>query len=181
MVVDDIATAYWDDKGGKIECKILLGSKLNFIGYSGRFAKVQLPDGTEYFIDKESISESTLPRNVDAVIEHLQHFLGLEYLWGGTSPYGFDCSGMIYRVARVHGYNLARDAKDQALQGEEVKVLERGDLVFFGSRKDITHVALYLGGGYIIHAVGSSGGNKVIISPLKDYADIMLTARRVFI
>ncbi|MDZ4166372.1 MAG: NlpC/P60 family protein [Coriobacteriia bacterium] len=96
---------------------------------------------------------------------------GVPYLWGGESPAGMDCSGLVLYVYRQHGVELPHYSGSQFLMGQKVAPagLQPGDAVFFGS--PIYHVGLYVGGGYFIHAPRT--GDFVKISPLaarKDYA-----------
>jgi Cell wall-associated hydrolases (invasion-associated proteins) len=93
-------------------------------------ARIVLPNGTECYMKRDRISLTYFESGVDSLIDHLNHFLGVEYLWGGTTPYGFDCSGLLYRVGRMHGYDLSRDSADQALQDVEVEEPQRGDMLF---------------------------------------------------
>jgi gamma-D-glutamyl-L-lysine dipeptidyl-peptidase len=87
-----------------------------------------------------------------------QKYLNTPYLWGGKTPFGIDCSGFTQMVFRICGYQLQRDAFQQARQGREVESINTakgGDLVFFvNSEKRIHHVGIYLGNGKIIHASG---------------------------
>jgi hypothetical protein len=177
VLVDDAERVYDEEK--RIECTLLLGSRTDLIGYEGDTAHIRLPNGTTGYVRAESVSTDSLERSAESVISHIQHFIGVGYLWGGTTPYGFDCSGLLYRVGKVHGYDLARDSSDQAFQGTEVKSPQRGDFVFIGQNGRVTHVALYIGNGEIIHAVGFSGGSMVAISELSDYADSVISYRRI--
>jgi len=178
MLVDDAERVYDEEK--RIECTLLLGSRVDLLGYVGNTAHIRLPNGTTGYVRAESVSTGSLERSAESVISHIYNFLGVGYLWGGTTPYGFDCSGLLYRVGKVHGYDLARDSSDQAFQGTEVKSPQRGDFVFIGQNSRVTHVALYLGKGEMIHAVGFSGGSMVTVSKLSDYADSVISYRRIF-
>ena len=94
------------------------------------------------------------------VIAVAKQFLGLPYLWGGTSARGFDCSGLTQFAFGIHGYALPRDADQQFASGTPVpdrSQLKPGDLVFFSTYKPgPSHVGIYIGGGRFIHA-GSDG------------------------
>ncbi|WP_050614525.1 C40 family peptidase [Bacillus testis] len=110
-------------------------------------------------------------------------FLGLPYLWGGTSGFGYDCSGFTYSICRANGKIIPRDAHDQAGQGKTVPLdrLEPGDLLFFAYEEGqgaIHHVAFYYGDGRIIHAPKT--GKTVEIIPLAgmEYERELCAARR---
>lgn len=83
-------------------------------------------------------------------------YLGTPYIWGGTSIWGIDCSGLIQQAFAVHGINLPRDAWQQAQNGHtytDPKQSKAGDLAFFtNDQHRITHVGLVLGNGQILHA-----------------------------
>ena len=99
-------------------------------------------------------------------------FLGLQYLWAGTSGFGYDCSGFTYSVYRAYGVGLSRDADQQAVHGTAVArtSLQPGDLVFFRSSSSgpIGHVGMYVGNGAMIDAPQT--GKAVRIEPVSGYA-----------
>lgn len=112
------------------------------------------------------LSAGIYPRQpVSVVTGYARQFLGVPYLWGGTSWEGIDCSGLVQLCYRMGGYMLPRDADQQhdflpqAVSRDE---MQEGDLIFFGS-KAITHVALALNGHEYIHAEGQNY-NRVVIS-----------------
>jgi cell wall-associated NlpC family hydrolase len=112
-----------------------------------------------------------LPRNAAAIVADARRFVGTPYLWGGTSAFGFDCSGLVHLVFKSHGVLVPRDADAQAASGRRVARgdLRAGDLVFYGVRH-VHHVALYLGAGKILEAPNSS--SRVRVGPMRwnDYA-----------
>ena len=97
-----------------------------------------------------------------AVVDFALQFEGNPYVYGGTSlTNGADCSGFVMSVFAQFGYSLPRVAADQYNQSakKSVEDLEPGDLIFYGS--GISHVALYIGNGQIIHASTSASGIKI--------------------
>lgn len=100
-----------------------------------------------------------------AIVAEAGRFLGLPYLWAGTSGFGFDCSGFTYSVYARYGITLARDADQQAVHGTPVAQadLAPGDLVFFrdSSSGPIGHVGLYVGNGNMIDAPHTGAGIRV--------------------
>lgn len=124
--------------------------------------RVTLVDGREGFARSRGIGP--VPRAGRVVRTGLastgMRFLGIPYLWGGTTPKGFDCSGLVQRIYQLHGVAIPRDSDQQALHGAEkpagaVGSLSTGDLLFFGqSGERITHVAMYLSDGRFLHAHG---------------------------
>lgn len=85
-------------------------------------------------------------------------YLNAPYLWGGKTPFGIDCSGFTQMVYKLNGYQLLRDASQQALQGETLSFIEEsepGDLAFFDNQEgNIIHVGIIMQDNYIIHASG---------------------------
>lgn len=102
--------------------------------------------------------------SADAVISYASNFLGVPYVWGGTTPAGFDCSGFVKYVYAHFGVTLPRVAAAQQMVGTYVSRsdLQPGDLVFFG--EPAHHVGIYVGNGYMIHAPHT--GDVVKIAPL---------------
>ena len=118
-------------------------------------------------------------------MEFAKKYVGYPYVWGGTSPSGFDCSGFTYYVFKQFGYSLNRTAAAQLSNGYAVSMadLQPGDLVLFGgtyaSSAAATHVGIYIGGGQFIHAANS--GTGVVISALSEsyYASRFVGGRRI--
>lgn len=109
------------------------------------------------------------------LVAQARKFLGLQYLWGGTSGFGFDCSGLTHSIYLAYGVIIPRDADRQAAAGTPVAwdALQPGDLVFFreGATGVIGHVGIYIGNGDMIDAPFT--GAPVRIDPVwsgGDYA-----------
>jgi cell wall-associated NlpC family hydrolase len=102
----------------------------------------------------------------DSIVAFAQAQIGARYEYGGTSPDGFDCSGLVRYVLNQFALSLPRTARQQALAGSPVEreELKPGDLLTFGTADSVSHVGIYVGGGKYVHA--SSVAGKVIVSPL---------------
>lgn len=105
------------------------------------------------------------------IVAEARKFLGLPYLWAGTSGWGYDCSGLTYSVYRAYGVTLSRDADQQAVHGRAVarSALLPGDLAFFRASRTgiIGHVGLYAAGGNMIDAPQT--GARVRTEPVSAY------------
>jgi gamma-D-glutamyl-L-lysine dipeptidyl-peptidase len=123
----------------------------------GRWIKVRLVDGTGAWVQREDVQFASRPLSINETITLAKRFLGLPYLWGGVSSFGFDCSGFTQMLCRHRGVLLPRDARVQAAWDGMTPVgrgaLQPGDLLYFGpSSHKITHAGVYLGEGEMIHA-----------------------------
>jgi len=92
----------------------------------------------------------------DDYLQTAESFIGVPYLWGGTTALGLDCSGFVQQVYRLNGVALPRDADQQAMLGRKVEEARAGDLMFFGA-DSVTHVALATGASEFIHAPMKGG------------------------
>ncbi|AXX64733.1 peptidoglycan endopeptidase [Bombilactobacillus bombi] len=92
-----------------------------------------------------------------------QKYLGVPYVWGGSTPNGFDCSGLVQYTARENGINLPRTSQQQSTYGTYVPLsqIKPGDLLFWGDVGTAEHVAIYLGNGQYIHAPAPGQNVKV--------------------
>jgi cell wall-associated NlpC family hydrolase len=92
----------------------------------------------------------------DDYLKTAESFIGVPYLWGGTTALGLDCSGFVQQVYRLNGLALPRDADQQAVLGRKVEEARAGDLMFFGA-ESVTHVALATSATEFIHAPMEGG------------------------
>lgn len=149
-------------------CDIVMGDILRQTSCrEGKWTKVLLPSGQEGWVESAVVEDmdtwaSSRNQTAESIIELAFKFLGSTYMWGGTSFKGVDCSGLTRSVYFMHGILLPRDANKQVRTGYEVSLdmdeWQPGDLVFFGTPQTEStplkagHVALYIGGGRIIHS-----------------------------
>lgn len=128
-------------------------------------------------VPKYTPSRGAVPISSNAVIAYASNFLGTPYLWGGTTPSGFDCSGFTQYVYRHFGVTIGRTTYDQINDGYAVSrnELQPGDLIFFGSSGNPTHVGIYVGNDMYINAPHTGDVVKIASINRSDY----LTARRV--
>ena len=130
-----------------------------------------------------SSSSSSSPAG-QAIVSEAKKYLGVPYVWGGSSPSGFDCSGFTQYVMRACGYSINRTATDQLDNGYSVSYsnLQPGDLVFFNNTyatdAPASHVGIYVGNGQFIHA--GSGSVQITDLSMSYYASRYVGARRVW-
>lgn len=155
------------------------GEELEVISVDGDWVQVYLDD-EEVFVSAEYVEVSselstaiTMTEllygqgvsdiRVD-VCQYAKEFLGNPYVWGGTSlTNGADCSGYVLGVFKKFGVKLPRTSREQANCGTVIKVSDAkpGDLIFYGNGKTINHVAIYIGGGQVIHASSPKTGIRI--------------------
>lgn len=175
------------DENSERVSDLVAGNILRVIAEEGVFFKVMYPDKRIAYIPKNESQKfddwkNKLNLTPEAIINTAKKFIGVPYLWGGTSSKGMDCSGFTKTVYFLNGIILERDASLQVHTGELVDTqngfenLQPGDLLFFGSksgeRERITHVGIYIGNLEFIHASGmvrinSFDKNKENYSPYR--------------
>lgn len=149
---------------------LVAGNMLVVQSTEGTFFRVQYPDGRMAYVQKaDAVEVSKWTKDTrlseESVVNTAFRFVGIPYLWGGTSSKGVDCSGFTKMVYFLNGVILARDASQQVLYGKLVDEagnfgdLLPGDLLFFGTkasaenlRERVVHVGIYIGNKRFIHA-----------------------------
>ena len=153
---------------GERLCDLVMGDILRYGPFHRHgWTSVLLPDGRQGWTPAEDLEDldfwqSTRKADAEEIIGFAKRFLGVPYLWGGVSVKGFDCSGFVRFCYFWHGLSLPRNAREQVLLGQDVGTdpasWRPADLLFFGTPASgknpmkITHVAMYIGGGRIIHS-----------------------------
>lgn len=176
--------------------KATISAELEMVDAKSDWVELRLPNERTGYVRKEDVKQIDkdlattiwLP-DPDKMIETASRFIGVPYLWGGTSPFGIDCSGFVQLVHRIHGITLLRDAHMQAgdprcqpVAREDVRT---GDLVFFGKGKEpdvnlVTHIGMAMDNSWFIHS-GGRGGVQVtrFDDPSSPYVNRYWGARRM--
>ncbi|MCK5086959.1 MAG: C40 family peptidase, partial [Melioribacteraceae bacterium] len=169
-----------DSKSQRIS-DLVIGNILIKDGEENNYCRIKYPDGRIAFIEKEYCVElngwiNNSHPTEENIISTAKSFMGIPYLWGGTSAKGMDCSGFTKTVYYLNGVVMSRDASQQVNTGILVDTnngfdnLQPGDLLFFGSRKTekrnerITHVGIYIGDYEYIHAAGEVKINSLNVN-----------------
>ncbi len=138
------------------------------------------PDDPQRKVDWKTGEISAL--RAKAVMDEARKYVGVPYVFGGTTPGGFDCSGFMQYIFACQGMGLPRTADEQYCLGDFVEwnALRPGDLVFFSTYEDgVSHSGLYLGNGTFISAT-TSGGVQVADMTSGYWYDCYVGAKRVF-
>ncbi len=176
-------------------CKIRIGDELGYVHKDLIvFDRSQVPEPTPIVIQRpsssgsssrpsgSSSSSSSVPAATSynssmgsQIVSYAKNFIGVPYVWGGTTPSGFDCSGFVQYVYRHFGISLPRTTYSQVAMGRSVARadLQPGDLVFFRSAG---HVGIYVGNETYIHAPQT--GRTISIDSMASRS--LYAARRVF-
>ncbi|MCM1102158.1 MAG: NlpC/P60 family protein [Clostridium sp.] len=178
--VDNLNVRDEADTNSAVMTQVLKGEELDFVEDMGDWIQVSL-DGEPAYVSAEYVDvqeklgtaitmtellygQGVSDIRVD-VVEYAKQFLGNPYVWGGTSlTKGADCSGFVQSVFKKFGVKLSRTSSSQAGDGTKISASELlpGDLVFYAnSSGTINHVAIYIGGGRVIHASNPKSGIKI--------------------
>jgi cell wall-associated NlpC family hydrolase len=118
--------------------------------------EVALPTGLSGWLPESAVraGDQDWPLKLSSILAMYESFLGVPYVWGGRSPKGFDCSGLVQFVLGLHGIALQRDSKDQYASTVRTADPQPGDLLFFGASK-VSHVAVQFDAQRYLHARGA--------------------------
>ena len=156
-------------------CDLVGGDIMRITGKKGQWTQVSLPSGETGWVCSRSVkphdgfisiakgegnADSISDEMMESIIATAFRLKGVPYLWGGMTPKGVDCSGLVRWSCLMNGILLPRNASQIIHCGDEVSLdkMQRGDLVFFGTpAKDgkpqrVTHIGIHIGEGRIIHS-----------------------------
>lgn len=200
IYLKDYGSAYTDpDVTSQRVSDLVIGNILISVEEHGDFVKVQFPDKRVAFVKNDEVEsyEQWLKKakpTQENIIETAKIFMGIPYLWGGTSAKAMDCSGFTKTVYFLNGVLLDRDASQQVNKGILVDTkngfdnLQKGDLLFFGNietekrKESITHVGIYIGDMEFIHEAGRVKINSFDETKLnfsKNRLEHFIRARRI--
>lgn len=168
------------DTHSAVMTQVLKGEELEFVEDLGDWIKIDI-DGEDAYVAAEFVSvEEKLSTAITMsellygagvsdvrvdLVEYAKQFVGNPYVWGGTSlTKGADCSGFVLSVFKKYGVKLSHSSRAQANEGTKISASELlpGDLVFYAnSSGTINHVAIYIGGGQVIHASNPKTGIRI--------------------
>ena len=161
--------SYKDRDKKQMVSDLVAGNVLEVLGDTDGFYTVAYPDGRQAYIPKEEAQDygewlENLNPTVEDLVNTSRNFMGVPYLWGGTSTKGMDCSGFTKTVYFLNGMVIPRDASQQVHTGEPIDStqnfdnLQKGDLLFFGKKatdstsEKVVHVGMWIGNNEFIHA-----------------------------
>lgn len=179
----------------KILMQLAKETKINVVGIQGDWYKITYNNSNGWVFGKyitlrkasvsrgdtsspsaaaDGKSENTDVKDIrQQIVEYAKKFLGVRYVYGSSSPSGFDCSGFVLYVFKHFDINLERTSSSQADNGVKISRddLKPGDLLFFdtnGGLNAVNHVGIYIGGGSFIHASSGGGTKCVTISDMTE-------------
>lgn len=173
VLVDTLNVRKDANVSSPIVTKVTKGEELEVVSATDQWVQILTKDGHDAYVAREHIAfdelmnmkklsgQSTLG---EEIAEKAMQYLGRPYVYGGTSlTNGIDCSAFTQAMYRQAGVNISRTSRTQIHDGQRVSIdsLEAGDLVFYGYNNYISHVALYIGNGEIIHASSPKTGVKI--------------------
>lgn len=149
-----------------------------------KWVRVMMPNGDSGYMRRADVAIDPKPMSMFQMIKFSSKLVGLAYVWGGNTPFGFDCSGLVQFLYKQMGINLPRDAGLMAKWPGFIKVsrsqLKPGDVMLMGYDGEISHAGMYLGNGYFINSTSfNSSTVKISKLSLPHWDQIFITARRL--
>lgn len=162
----------------EISRQMALANNINTTGDTSESAKNMINKINSRKVGKTANSSNITNFTGDDLVNFASNYLGLPYVWGGTTPSGFDCSGLVQYVYKHFGIDIPRTTYEQVKVGQTIPLeqLQPGDLLFFGG-SDIHHVGIYVGEGQYIHAPRT--GDVIKISSLSSRSDFTIAKRYI--
>lgn len=156
------------ERSAQLVVRLSIGSCVTRLENQGQWTQIGFPGGETGWVMTVQLTDSQ-GLNYTHAPQRAMSLFGTPYLWGGSSAYGIDCSGLTQLMYRLCGVMLLRDAHlqrdDSRFDHITFDALEPGDLVFFGTPDKVTHVGMHHSPGKYIHSTGGSG---VILSDWPD-------------
>jgi gamma-D-glutamyl-L-lysine dipeptidyl-peptidase len=184
-VVSRTAWLRSDDSTAARRTEISFGTRLPVVGQLAGYVRVLTPRGVARRLASAAAvvhdrgAPARLPSR-SSLVRTAKSFLGLQYLWGGLSGFGLDCSGLTWLDHRVHGIRIPRDALPQSRHGRRVTSRLPGDLLFYAHDGVVHHVTMDIGGGQIVHAPRTGRPVEVIAFSDQPLRSEYVGARRYF-
>lgn len=193
MVTARTAWLYADARRSRPLMELSADTRLPELAHAGDSVLVATPDHGDRWLSADDVAVYGSPDQIpaptgDDLVRTAEMFVGLHYLWAGTSAFGFDCSGFTHTVYDLHGITIPRDAAPQSQFGVPVTKdeLRKGDLIFYAhnhGQGSVHHVGMYIGDGYEIDAPINTATTESPLEIVKvdehRYADEYAGARRI--
>lgn len=189
VIADTLNVRQEPNTNSSIIIKLERGNEVDVMSIDGDWIKIKLVDGSIGYVHKAYVTlKNAIQLNAfeeeasvgEEIANYGMQYVGSPYVYGGTSlTYGVDCSGFTQSVYKQFGVSLSRTSRTQFYDGVPVSVseLQSGDLLFYGYNGYISHVAIYIGNGQIVHSSTPSTG--VIISDMYASGKPYIGARRI--
>jgi len=167
--------------------EISFATRLPAASWTGSSVEVVLLNGAHAYVRRATVSvraagASAAPPTGTDLLHRARQFLGLPFLYGGTSGFGFDCSGFTHSVYKALGVTIPRDAAAQGARGRRVAsraALRPGDLLFFrNAAGSVHHVGMYAGNGRMIHSPHTGSTVRLVALDREPYRNEYAGARR---